>query len=349
MKSLYIFIIILSILSQTLNAQQSKGLLLKKVEEPNEKAFTILKPEGWLVQGGIVRWDPIASGGAANAIEAKIDFSLKSDKRGTVAIYWLPDIYYVDLSGSYVAGMFTEGKFYNGMPVLHKMTAADFLNAYLLPYVHKNLADVRIISRKNLPEVEKLCYEMDMMKQMACKYSSALLDYTYTEDGVKFKERAFCILQDMGPYTAGMWKNRSTIIIRAPEEEFEKWEPLFNEIGSSVVLSPTWIAGELRGQQQRGNTMIKTMQDIARIGEEIQKGHSETNAYIHHQAYLNLTSQEDYINPYTQEVETGSNQWNYRWVDDLGNILYTDDESYNPNVDIELNMDGFKRSRVKKK
>jgi hypothetical protein len=87
---------------------------------------------------------------------------------------------------------------------------------------------------------------------------------------------------------------------------------------------------------------------MARNGEEIQKGHAETKAKIHHQVQLTLTEQEDYINPYTNEVEMGINQWDYRWVDDLGNVLYTDDEDYNPKIDIELQMDGFQRSRVKK-
>lgn len=348
MRVLKISIILLLFIPSALFSQSANGqLLLEKVTEPNEKAFTILKPAGWIVEGGIVRWDPVTSGGAANAIEAKTDFALKSDHKGSVAIHWLPDIYFADLTGSYVAGMFPEGKNYNGMPVLHKMNAASFLKDYLVPYVHKDITDLKIVLSQDLPEVVKLCYEMDMMKQMASVYSSALLEYTYTEGGERFKERAFCIVQDMGPYTGGMWKNKSTIIIRTPVNEFDKWEPLFHEIGASVVLSPTWIAGELRGQQQRGNTMIKTMQDIARIGEEIQKGHAETNAYIHHQAYLNLTSQEDYVNPHTQEVERGSNQWDHRWVDDLGNVLYTDDENYNPNHDIELNMDGFKKSKAK--
>ena len=331
-----------------LPAQQFESLFLEKIYEPNEKAFTILKPSGWLVEGGIVRWDPNTTGGAANAIEAKIDFALKMNLEGTVRIHWLPDIYYVDLTGSYVAGMFPEGSYYNGMPVLHKMNAADFLRQYLVPSMHKEAENFSILLSKELPEVEKLCYDMDMMKQMGCQYSSALLDYTYNENGVRYKERAFCILQDMGPYTAGMWKNRSTIIIRALEGSFDIWEPIFHEIGSSVVLNPDWITSELKGQNQRGNTMIQTMQDIARIGEEIQKGHAETNAKIHHQAYLYLTDQEDYINPYTQEVERGSNQWDYRWVDDLGNVLYTDNEEYNPNLDIELHMDGFKRSKVKR-
>jgi hypothetical protein len=331
-----------------LPAQQMESLFLQKIHEPNEKAFTILKPKGWLTEGGIVRWDPGTMGGAANAIEAKIDFALKMDKEGSVKIHWLPDIYYTDLTGQAVAAMFPEGSYYNGMPVLHKMGAAEFLRQKLVPYLHQEADKVTILSSKELPEVEKLCYDMDMMKQMGCQYSSALLDYAYTENGVRYRERAFCILQDMGPYTAGMWKNRNTIVIRTPEESFNQWEPVFHEIGASVMLNPDWIKRELQGQQQRGNTMIQTMQDVARISEEIQKGHAVTNAKIHHQAYLALTDQEDYVNPYTQEVERGTNQWDYRWVDDLGNVLYTDNEDYNPNLDIELHMDGFKRSRVKK-
>lgn len=331
-----------------MQGQQMSTLFLEKIYEPNEQAFTILKPKTWLVEGGIIRWDPTTSGGAANAIEAKIDFTLKSDEAGSVQIHWVPDIYYVDMSGSMVAGMFPEGSNYNGMPVLHKMNATIFIQNYLAPYYHQGASDFQIVESKTLPEIEKLCYDTDMMKELGSQYSSAVVDFEYFENGIQFKERAFTVLQDMGPYTAGMWKNRHTVIIRTPRESFEQWEPLFHEIGQSVILNPKWIEGELKGQMQRGSTMVRTMQDIARIGEEMQKGHAETNAEIHHQSYLNLTSQEDYINPYTKEVETGSNQWDHRWVDDLGNVIYTDNGEYDPNHDLELQMDGFKRSGVKK-
>jgi hypothetical protein len=32
--------------------------------------------------------------------------------------------------------------------------------------------------------------------------------------------------------------------------------------------------------------------------------------------FLTLTEQEEYVNPYTNEVEVGSNQWKYRWVNE---------------------------------
>ena len=329
-----------------LNAQLPDRLILEKINEPVENAFSILKPKSWLVEGGITRWDPVNMGGPANSIEAKIDFTLKSDPAGTIMIRWLPDIYFVDMTGSMVAGMFQEGSFYNGMPVLHKMDAPAFLENHVAPYVHPAFR-VTMTNARVLPEIEKLCYDADIAKELQSKYSSAVADFTYTENGVRFKERAFCIVQDMGPYTAGMWKNRSTVVIKAPESSFDAWETLFHEIGASLVLSPQWIAGELRGQMQRGSTMIKTMQDVNRIGQEIQKGHAETNTKINRQAYLNLTDQEDYVNPHTQQVETGTNQWDHRWVDDLGNVIYTNSEEYNPNYDLELQMQGFKKSKVK--
>ena len=88
-----------------LSGQLPEKIILEKVHEPIEKAFTIPKPQGWQVEGGITRWDPLTSGGAANAIEAKIDFTLKKNAEGTVKIHWLPDIYFVDMAGSLVAGM----------------------------------------------------------------------------------------------------------------------------------------------------------------------------------------------------------------------------------------------------
>ena len=274
------------LMTHHLQSQPTDKIILEKIYEPNQKAFTILKPQGWLTEGGLILWDPIASGGPANCIESKIDFAIKKDETGTVKIHWLPDIYFDDTRGILAAAMFPQGSNYNGMPVLYKMDASAFLKGHVFPYLHPKLQASSADSRE-LPEVEKLCYDTDILKELGSKYSSAVAEFIYTEDGIKYKEVAFCIVQDMGPYTAG-------------------------------------------------------------IEQEIQKGHASTNAEINEQAYLNLTDQEDYVNPYTQQVERGSNQWDHRWVDNLGNVIYTNNEVYNPNLDLELQMDGFKRTPTKK-
>jgi len=330
-----------------LRSQPPENIILQRINEPSQKAFTILKPQGWLTEGGIVLWDPTASGGAGNSIESKIDFALKKDQSGTVMIHWLPDIYFADTRGMPASAMFPEGSNYNGMPVVYKKDASSFLKGNVFPYLHPQIqpssAEV-----KELPEIVKLCYDTDMLKELRSQYSSSVAEFIYTEDGIRYKEIAFCILQDMGPYTAGMWKNKNTVVVRAPVEVFDQWEPLFHEIGQSVVLNPQWVRAELIGQMNRGSTLVRTMQDVARLEQEMQKAHAQTNSEINEQAYLNLTGQEDFVNPYTKQVERGTNQWDHRWVDDLGNVIYTDNDEYNPNLDLDLQMQGFKRSQAKK-
>ncbi len=46
-------------------------------------------------------------------------------------------------------------------------------------------------------------------------------------------------------------------------------------------------------------------------------------------------------------IEMGSNQWNKRWVNSDGEVIYTDDVNYNPNVDQLLNRDDFKLTKTK--
>lgn len=323
------------------------AVVFERISEPRENAFTILKPAGWLTEGGIIRLDPTAMGGAGNSIEAKLDFTIKNDQAGTVMIHWLPDMYYVDLRGSYAAGMFPVGSNYNGMTVIPKMPALQFATDVIIRWNRANVSNLVIKEKRTADKIIEIIRQSDAYLGMNFVYDAVILDYTYTENGVEYRERLLTVVQDLGPAFAGMWKNRNTIIVRSPASEFTKWEPVFCEINYSPVLNLKWIEGEVRGQIQRGEIVAQTMQEINRIDQEIQQGHIKTNSEINHEMYLNLTGQEDYVNPFTNQVERGSNQWNYRWVNDQGNIICTDNMNYNPNNDPSLHVQGYRLSKVK--
>jgi len=344
-KSNLLILLCAGLFMNEMHAQTSP--LFERISEPRENAFTILKPAGWLAEGGIIRLDPTAMGGAGNSIEAKLDFTLKNDQTGTVMIHWMPDMYYVDLRGSYVAGMFPVGSTYNGMTVLPKMPALQFATEVIIRWNRANVSNLIIKEKRSAEKIIEVIRQSDAYLGMNFAYDAVILDYTYTENGINYKERLLTIVQDLGPAFAGMWKNRSTIIIRSPAAEFKNWEPVFCEINYSPVLNLQWIEGEVRGQIQRGEILAQTMQEINRIDQEIQQGHIKTNSEINHEMYLNLTGQEDYVNPFTSQVERGSNQWNYRWVNDQGNVIYTDNMNYNPNNDSSLHVQGYKLSKVK--
>ncbi len=323
-----------------------------RVNEPNESAFSILIPKGWKVKGGIFRLDPTAQGGPANSIAAKLDFTVQNPD-GTVQIRWLPDMLYFDMSSSPAGqmGMFPNGSQYQGMTVYPKMSAEIFLKQIAIPYANQDLSNLKIEESKRLSAVAANFDQRvhKAMPAMSFSYDASLITLTYSQNGKVFKEKIFGITEDWGTMGAGMWGNKECVLISAPSNEFAEYAALFSVIQGSVKINRKWLLGEIRGQMTRSQIAIDTQKEVERIGREIAEHRAKTNAEINNDMFLTLTDQEEYVNPYTKEVEVGTNQWKHRWINESGDVIYTDDESYDPNVDVNLNRSDYKRTPVRKR
>ncbi len=124
---------------------------------------------------------------------------------------------------------------------------------------------------------------------------------------------------------------------------------MYATIGQSVKLNPEWISREIRSQQVNSNIALETQQAVAQIDREITEHRARTNTEINNDMFLNLTGQEDYTNPFTGETERGTNEWNYRWENEQGDVIYHNNTNYNPNDDADIRVKGFKRSLVRKR
>lgn len=328
-------------------------IIFQRIAEPKENAFTILMPRGWQAEGGIFRVNPTAQGGAAQSIAAKLDFAIKKDPQGSVMIRWLPDVLFYDARYSPAGqmGMFPPGSNYNGMTVYPLMPAQQFIAQIAFPYAHPQASNVQIKDQRNLPKLTKqfLQNARTLAPMIDFSYDAAMVTFTYTENGSQNEERMIGVVENWGQAGAGMWGNKSTFLIRAPAGQLANWEAIFSVIQSSVRINHQWLAGEIRGQAQRGEIMLKTQQDMQRIERQITEHRQKTNAEIHNDMFLTLTDQEEYVNPYTNEVEVGSNQWQYRWVNESGEVIYTNDENYDPRTDVHLNRNDYKRTPVRKR
>jgi hypothetical protein len=337
--------------AKTVNKNAFKTIILNRVTEPNEQAFSILIPKGWKTEGGIIRINPTAQGGAAQSIGAKLDFIVKRDDEGSVALHWLPEILYYDPRRSPAGqmGLFPIGSNYNGMPVYPVMSAVDFLTQGVFPLIHQNASNVQLIEKRQLPDLIE-----SYKKRLATfampvdfSYDAAVVTVTYQENGKEYKEKLITVIEDMGQIGTGMWGNKETFLFRAPINEFDGLESIASIIQDSVKINPQWMIGELRGQIQRGEMALQTQQYINEINKQIVEHRQNTYAQIRNDMYLNLTSQEEYVNPYTNEVELGSNEWKNRWTNGSGDVVYSDDPNYNPNRDDSLKRTDYKISQVK--
>ena len=85
--SVFIIFLTIQVFARHVEAQQKNSpatIVFNRVAEPREKAFTLLIPKGWQIDGGIMRINPLTQGGAAQSIAAKLDFTVKKDRQAVL-------------------------------------------------------------------------------------------------------------------------------------------------------------------------------------------------------------------------------------------------------------------------
>ncbi|MGV8113014.1 MAG: hypothetical protein AB2L17_08935 [Lentimicrobium sp.] len=339
---------------ELISGGEGHPVIFYRNSEPNENAFTFLLPKDWSITGGITRVDPNAAGGAGNAIEAKLYMKLSSPDQ-KAGMGWLPDTRFFDIhrypEKSLAAPMFPDGSNYNGMMVMRMMTPVDFIREIAIPFAHPHAQNIKVTGVQQLPNLAEEYGKMSslMLGGYRFNYQAAIANLEYSENGIPYLEKMVCAIEDWGQLGGGLWSNKETWYVRAEKPLFEELAPVFATIGQSVKLNPEWITREIRSQQVNSNIALQTQRDIARIDREITEHRALTNSEINNDMYLNLTGQEDYINPFTGETERGTNEWNFRWENAQGDVIYHYNNNYNPNDDAELRVKGFKRSEVRKR
>jgi hypothetical protein len=244
-----------------------------------------------------------------------------------------------------------EGAVFNNSLVKRKRDPVSFIFQVAVPYAHPKAVNVKITGSKQLPSMEARYASMvDPSVKMYTNmtYKSALVEFTYEEDGKPYIERMFTVLEDYGNNGGGLWKNRETMLIRAPGNELSKWEPVLNVIQNSGIWSLKWITGEINGQRQRSGIIAATQKELQDLDNAINENRRNTYSEINKDMYYTLTEQNEYTNPFTGKKEIDTGNWDNRWINSSGAIIYSNDGNYNPNSDPDLKITGFKKSVPRK-
>ncbi len=327
---------------------QGNSVYFTRMNEPVEKAFSLLVPRGWIIDGGAIRiLDPNIAG-ANNMVECKFDLTVKKDQNGSVMIRWLPEMLCIDQRNAWGN---REGAVFNNALVRIKRDPVSFMTQVGIPYAHPRASKVNITASKQLPGLVSLySSSVDPAVKMVTNmsYSAAMIEFTYEEDGRRYTERMVTVIEDFGANGGGLWKNRQSMLIRTPEGEMDKWEPLLQVIQNSGIWSLSWITGEVNGQRQRGGLIAATQKELQAMDNAINESRRNTSSEINKDMYLTITGQNEYTNPYTGKVETDTDSWKNRWINSNGDIIYSDNQNYDPNHDPALNVSGFKKSVPRK-
>lgn len=300
--------------------------------------------------------NPLQAGGPGNALMPKCDLTVRRDAEGTVCFRSLPTWNYADFSQAPgmapAAGFFPPGSSYNGMKVRSMPSARGFLEE-LMSTLHPRATDLRVIVVDPMPEIvaayergeATLNQQLQGLGLGGFRYQAAALLVEYREGDCSFREALFTALRDARPL--GFWCNEWTMAARAPLAEADAWKPVLDTIRTSVRFNPDWIQRVMRNADERGRIIQETQEYIAKVDREIYRNRQQTQARIDQERYLLITGQEEFVNPYTREVETDTNQYQRRWTTADGRYLYTDDANLDPNRTEGLNQVEWKETRIR--
>ncbi len=317
------------------------------------------------MEGGVQRADHMRQIVSAQTIEAKIDFAVKRDPQGSVMVRWCPEMKYADVSmtPAGMMGMFPPGSNYQGMIVSPVIPAVPFLAQVVFPWAHPAATQARMVDQKPLPDKVQVHLKLQAASGLPWQFQfdAAQVTFEYVEGGVQYLERALAVIESRGSQFAGAWSNTETVYWRAPAREMAQWEPVLLHIRESAALNPEWQAHEQVSQQvlmqsfqnaqqadiARARARMDTQHYIQQVAQEIAEHRDRTQAEIRNDMYLTMTSQEEFVNPYSGKVDLGSNQWKQRWVSESGDEFYTDDESFDPNTPGILDRRDWRRTPVR--
>jgi hypothetical protein len=310
---------------------------VQRTWEPNERAFSFLLPREWNFKGGIFNVNPLTQNGPGNSIAPKCDLTVQKDERGTVMIRLAPSWNYADLTYSPTGfGLFKPGQSYQGMTVRALPPPKQFLSE-LFRSVRSRASAVTTLAEDPMREVVDAVRQANQAVNQALQqaglkpnaYDGMAMLVEYTEDGQRYREVLRTIITDARA-SALMWSNEHTVHFRAPAAEFEIWKPALDVIVNSVEINPEWFARVTRAMDQRGKMALDTQRYINKVSNEIVENRRRVNAEIRYEGYLFLSGQDEYVNPFTQKVELDTSAYRHRWMNNHGEILYTDEKVYNP-------------------
>jgi hypothetical protein len=331
-------------------------MLLQRRWEPNENAFSFLLPKGWMVQGGVFNVNPLKMNGAGNTVSPKCDLAVKADGNGVIMLRWVPSWNYADLSLAPMGwGAFRPGTYYQGMPVKPLIGPRPFL-LELLKTTRPTATGIKILAEDPMHEVvaaytrraEQINQHLRRMGLAPTRFEAVGLMVEYREGGELFREVLMATIADArgGAY---MWSNDDTIAFRAPSAGFETWKPVLDTIRMSRQMNPQWVAAVARASGERAKAALETQRYIANVANQIVENRRRTHAEMRHEQWLFISGQEEYTNPFTGQTDIDTSYYPHRWMNNQGDVIYADENSFDPNEMEEYKTREWKRSSIRER
>lgn len=303
-------------------------------------AFTLLLPEGWEHEGGVV-WRPHLANQAAVAFWAW-------NPEGSEVFELLPCDPFIWNPQS--LAFFGPGSLYLGNEVRQPVTdPAAFIMQFVIPRYRHEITDPQLVSTTALPQVAAAAASARAEPGARKQGYAATVRIAYTRDDVILHEDFTCVL--LVTTVAAMpgivlWGPDTLYSCRAEPAALDQAGSLLHIMATSVQPTAQWFNTYVQIIQMWQRNQMQAIADAGRISQIISQTSSEISDMVR-QAYENRQSSQDrihrefsetirgvetYNDPYRGRPVELPSQYRHAWVSDNGEYVLSDEAGFNPNI-----------------
>lgn len=314
-------------------------------EDKTEKAFTVLIPQGWQTEGGIMQISPNQIRTVVDGCGKKLHFSIYDPSSQAYITYFPTEIFHTASSG--ISGM--PGQALNGMIQMPRVLSPNqYVSQVVFPAARKGASNVEWGKRKSLTELandwNKAFHPEDPIPPRIIAES---IEVAYDRSGTRFMELWTTLITSVTVQTSTVWMPDFAVVAGGPITQVEKMAPVLKSVITSFRMNPTWMANTMsnfsectgkvaKGQEERralarkiSKRLMSVQKQIQKIDNEIVAGHDATRSSIQEHNYNTLMGNDTY-----EDDGTGN-----RYLIDMGyernftdgeTIIQTDDWLFEP-------------------
>ncbi len=325
-------------------------------------AFSVLTPEGWKTDGGLL-WTSNAT-----CILNPVSFYFTvTSPHGSVSIQFLPATLRMWADDPQSQQILRQQYYSAGvrgaasplaefcLPPGPPQDAETYFRTTLLPTHRGQTDDLRILAMTPLPEVEAAARErafslvdpadLTMIRQMGGDFriaaDAASFDAAYTRGGVEYRERFLVSIGTSQVITRDgfgghlvQYGNQvdQLVVMRAPADRFDRYEPLFDTVVLSLRANREWLqrvvaAVNAMVRQQLESLMaihrqnVRTRRAISEMIMDVSEQRSASMERMNEAFVRSTRGVERYRNPSTGEIWEAPYGHRRVWMDAQQNLV----------------------------
>ncbi len=301
----------------------------------NIDAFRFLVPEGWQA-GGKIDWYPTML--QVTQVQLRI-----ADPKTGVSIQLLPRQNFTSFDPPVPMqdGVNHNGKIFVSRPITDLPT---FVKVFWVPNALKHLANAELVARTPLPKAEA-----EMMRQFGGpgRAIAAKLRYQFENDDHKVWEEDVTVgIIYSGQQGIVNWQTAAATSARAPKGQLDAQRAKIAAVEGSIDFNPEWSATNFYTRQgwlevlrisisqdeAMGRIQTKYINEIHQLSEQMQRDRTEHADKIAESRREVLGGVETYHDAYSDRDYYMPAGWKGYWTDNKGELVISDQQTYDPNV-----------------